>query len=149
VTSCNRVTHECQMRAHPERSGGCAHLHECVTLLQLVTCCIQTNVQYNTVELCMYLHANSVYLRSYSALLDEGINTKMKLLFCDDRRNNVLLRLKFVLVTFKSQNDCICGTPTSIRPKIILPPLQNDFDSTLNNFTVLPAGSSSTSQNGL
>ena len=81
MTSCNRVTHECQMRAHPERSGGCAHLHECVTLLQLVTCCIKTNVKYNTVELCMYLHANSVYLLSYSALLHKEIHTKLKLLF--------------------------------------------------------------------
>ena len=130
---------------------------------QHVTCCIQMNVQYSTVELCMYLHANSVYSRSYSTLLDEGINTKMKLLFCDDHRNNVLLRLKFVLMTVESQNDCICSTPTSIRPKIILPPLQNGIDSALKNFTwhtaychlrttscrhtrtyVLPAGTSST-----
>jgi hypothetical protein len=72
-------------------SGGCAHLHECVTLLQLVTCCIQTNAQYNAVELCMYLHANRVYSRSYSALLYEGIHTKMKLFFCDTHKNNVLL----------------------------------------------------------
>ena len=82
-------------------------------LLQHVTCCIQTNIQYNTVELCMYLQANSVNLHSYSVLLHDGIHTKMKLLFCDDHRNNVLLGLKFVFMTFKSQNDCICGTPTS------------------------------------
>jgi hypothetical protein len=42
---------------------------------------IEMNIQYNTVELCIYLHANSVYLRSYSALLHEGVHTKMKLLF--------------------------------------------------------------------
>jgi hypothetical protein len=105
------------------------------TLLQLVTCCIEMNVKYNTVELCMYLHANSVYSHSYSALLDKGIHTKMKLLFCDDRRNYVLLRLKFVFMTFESRNDCICGTPTSTRPIIILPPLQNGIESALKNLT--------------
>ena len=82
------------------------HLHEFVILLQHVKCCIETNVKYNTAELCMYLHANSVYLHSYSALLHEAIHTKMKLLFCDDHRNNVLLQLKFVFMTFESQNDC-------------------------------------------
>ena len=83
----------------------------------------------------MYLHANSLYLRSYSTLLHEVIHTKMKLLFCDDRRNNVLLRLKFVFMTFESQNDCICGTPTVTRPIIILPPLQNGIDLALTNLT--------------
>ena len=47
--------------------------------------------KYNTVKLCMYLHANSVNLRSYSVLLHDVIHTKMKLLFCDDHRNNLLL----------------------------------------------------------
>ncbi len=61
---------------------------------------------------------------------------KMKLLFCDDCRNNVLLQLKFVFMTFESQNDCIRGTPTSIQPKIILPPLQNGIDSALKNLTL-------------
>jgi hypothetical protein len=61
---------------------GCARIwHSCVTLLQLVTCFISIHIQYNTVELCMYLHANSLYVRSYSALLHEGIHTKMKLIF--------------------------------------------------------------------
>jgi hypothetical protein len=69
------------MHAHLKCSGGCTHLHEHVTLLQLVTCCIEMNVQYNTVELFMYLHTNSVYLHSYYALLHKGIHTKMKLLF--------------------------------------------------------------------
>ena len=81
----------------------------------------------------MYLHTNSVYLHSYSVLRGKGIHTKMKLLFCDDHRNNVLLRLKFVFMTFESQNDCICGTPTLIRPKIILPLLQNGIDLALKN----------------
>ena len=79
-----------------------AHLHSCVTLLQRVTCCIVTNVQYNTVELCMYLHANSVYFASYSVLPHDGIRIKNQLLFCEDRRNNVLVRLKLDLMTFES-----------------------------------------------
>jgi hypothetical protein len=78
---CNSVTHQCQMHAHPERSRGCVHLQKCVTLLQLVTCCIETNIKYNIVELCMCLHANTVYSHRYSVLLHEGIHTKMKLLF--------------------------------------------------------------------
>ena len=133
VTSCNRVTHECLMHAHPERSGGCAHLHECVILLQHVTCCIQMNIQYNTVELCIYLHVNIVYSCSYSALLHEGIHTKIKLLFCDSSRNNVLLQLKLVFMTFESQNDCMCCTPTLTWPIIIRPPLQNGIDLALKN----------------
>ena len=144
VTSCNRITHKCQMQAHLEHSGGCVHLHECVTLLQHVTCCIQTNVQYSTVELCMYLHANSVYSRSHSALLHEGINTKMKLLFCDDRRNNVLLRLKLVCMTSESQNDCTCSTPTLTRSIIILSPLQNGINLALEDLTWHAANLSST-----
>ena len=31
VTSCDRVTYECQMRAHPECSGGCALVCDPVT----------------------------------------------------------------------------------------------------------------------
>jgi hypothetical protein len=38
---------------------------------------------------------------------------KWRCFFCDDHRNNVLLWLKFDFMSFKSQNDCICGTPTS------------------------------------
>ncbi len=93
------------------------------------------NVQNNAVELCMYLHANSVYLRSYSALLREGIHTKMKLLFCDDHRNNLLLQLKFVFMPFESQNDCICGTPTLTQTIIILSTLQNVIDLSLKDLT--------------
>ena len=66
----------------------------------------------NTLELCMYLYANRVYSHSYSALLYKGIQTKMKLVICDDHRNNVLLWLKFDVMTFKSQNDSTCDTPT-------------------------------------
>jgi hypothetical protein len=51
--------------------------HECMTLLQQVICWIKTNDQYNTVELCMYLHANRLYSCSYSTLLHEGIHTKI------------------------------------------------------------------------
>jgi hypothetical protein len=48
VTSCNRVTHSCRC-AHPLLHSGCACIwHSCVTLLQLVTCCISTHVQYNS-----------------------------------------------------------------------------------------------------
>ena len=34
---------------------------------------------------------------------------------------------------FESQNDCICGTPTSTQQIILLPPLQNGIDSVLKN----------------
>jgi hypothetical protein len=144
VTSCNRVTHECQMCTHPECSGRLVHLHECVSLLQLVTCCIKMNFKYNKLELCMYLRANSVYLCSYSAWLHKGIHTKMKLPFCGDHRNNVLLRLKFVLMTFEFQNDCIRGTSTSTQPIIILPPMQNGINLALKNLTWHAADLSST-----
>jgi hypothetical protein len=56
----------------------CAHLHECVTLLQHMTCFFLTKGQYNTVELCMCLHTNSVYYVSYSFLRYKGISTKIK-----------------------------------------------------------------------
>jgi hypothetical protein len=37
------------MRTHLEHGGGCGCIwHSCVTLLQLVTCCILTHVQYNS-----------------------------------------------------------------------------------------------------
>jgi hypothetical protein len=81
VTCCNRVTHEWQMRAHPECRRGCTHMHKCVTLLQHVTCCSVTNNQYNTAELCMYLHTNSVYYVSYSILKDTWIVQKQSLYF--------------------------------------------------------------------
>jgi hypothetical protein len=38
-------------------------------------------------------------------------------------------------MTFESQNDCICGTHTLTRQKIILPPLQNGINSVLKNLT--------------
>ena len=47
----------------------------------------------------------------------------------------MLLQLKFVFMTFKIRNDCICGTPTSTQPIIILPSLQNGIDSVLKNLT--------------
>jgi hypothetical protein len=84
----------------------------------------------------MYLHVNSVYLCSYSTLLHKGIHTKMKLHFCEDHRNNVLLRFKLVFMTFKSQNDWTCGTLTSTRPIVVLPPLKNAIDLALKNFTI-------------
>ena len=121
MTSCNRVTHSCRCMHPPLRSGCVRIWHLCVTLLQHVTCCIETNIKYNTVELCMCLHVNSVYLCSYSGLFHEGSSTKMMLLFCEDHRNNVLQRLKFVFMIFKSQNNCICGTPTSTQPILRLP----------------------------
>jgi hypothetical protein len=56
---------------------------------------------------------------------------KNEVVFCEDRRSNVLLWLKFVFMTFESQNDRICGTPTSTGLIIILPPLQNGINSAL------------------
>ena len=66
-------------------SARCMHSvriwHDCVTLLQHATCWFVTNSQYNTGELCMYLHANSVYCASYSFLRHTGISTKTKSIF--------------------------------------------------------------------
>ena len=56
--------------------------------------------------------------------------------FCEDHRNNVLLRFKLVFMTFKSQNDWTCGTLTSTRPIVVLPPLKNAIDLALKNFTI-------------
>ena len=86
-------------------------------------------------ELCIYLHANSVYSHSYSSLLHEGIHTKMKLLFCDDCRKNMPLQLKIVFMDFESQKYCICSTPTSTEPITILPFLQNGIDLALKKLT--------------
>ena len=82
----------------------------------------------------MYLHTNSVYWCSYSALLQEGIHTKMKLLFWDVHRNNVLLWKKFEFITFKSQYNCIGSTPTSTLPILLLSLLQNGINLALKNY---------------
>ena len=47
-------------------------------------------------------------------------------------------------MTFKSQNDCICGTSTSAQPVIYLPHLQNGIDSALKNLSLHAANLSST-----
>ena len=55
---------------YPPLHSGCACIwHYCVTLLRLVTCCIEVNVQYNIMELCAYLHTNSVYSCSHAVIL--------------------------------------------------------------------------------
>jgi hypothetical protein len=57
-------------------------------------------------------HEQRVFVQLF-CLTSQRNHTKMKLFICADCRNNVLLRLKFAFMTFKSQNDCMCGTSTS------------------------------------
>ena len=71
VTIWNRVIHSC--RCTDPLCSGCVHIwHLCVTMLQLVTCCISTQVQCNSgvfIETCDFLskfgksqHARTVFL---------------------------------------------------------------------------------------
>lgn len=70
MIGCNKVTHECQVRTNPSLSTRqqriSVHLAGMCDPVTANQTFILRNLKYNTVELCMYLHANIVYCASYS-----------------------------------------------------------------------------------
>ena len=94
-------------------------------------------MQY-TIELCMYLQTNRIYVCRYSTLLHEEIHTKIKLFYCDDSRYDVHQWLKLALWFSNHQWLHICYShfvPFSADPLIYFPLCYLDIDLAFKTLT--------------